>query len=108
VVRSLVGHGVGREMHEDPQVPNFGPPGKGPMLEEGMVIAIEPMTTAGRPDVRIGDDGWAIYTQDDSLAAHFEVTVAVTAGEPRVLTPWAQFGGDSVEPRAALHASSAG
>jgi methionyl aminopeptidase len=107
VVRSLVGHGVGREMHEDPQVPNFGPPGKGPMLEEGMVIAIEPMTTAGRPDVRIGDDGWAIYTQDDSLAAHFEVTVAVTAGEPRVLTPWTQFGGGSLEPQGAVHASSA-
>jgi methionyl aminopeptidase len=89
VVRSLVGHGVGREMHEDPQVPNFGPPGKGPLLEEGMVIAIEPMTTAGRPDVRIGPDGWAIFTRDRSLAAHFEVTVAVTADEPLVLTPWA-------------------
>src|ERR1700678_4514576 len=88
VVRSLVGHGVGRSMHEDPQVPNYGKPGKGPLLDEGMVLAIEPMTTAGRPAVRVGGDGWAIYSQDDSLAAHFEFTVAVTAEGPRVLTPW--------------------
>jgi methionyl aminopeptidase len=88
VVRSLVGHGVGKSMHEDPQVPNFGRPGKGPLLEEGMVIAIEPMTTAGGPAVRVGADGWAIYSQDDSLAAHFEFTVAITADGPRVLTPW--------------------
>jgi methionyl aminopeptidase len=88
VVRSLVGHGVGRSMHEDPQVPNYGRPGKGPLLEEGMVLAIEPMTTAGRPGVRAGGDGWAIYSQDGSPAAHFEFTVAVTADGPRVLTPW--------------------
>jgi len=88
VVRSLVGHGVGRDMHEDPQVPNFGQPGKGPLLEEGMVLAIEPMTTAGRPAVRVAGDGWAIFSQDSSLAAHFEFTVAVTSGGPRVLTPW--------------------
>jgi methionyl aminopeptidase len=88
VVRSLVGHGVGRSMHEDPQVPNYGRPGKGPLLEEGMVLAIEPMTTAGRPAVRVGGDGWAIFSQDDSPAAHFEFTVAVTADGPRVLTPW--------------------
>ena len=88
VVRSLVGHGVGRNMHEDPQVPNYGEAGRGPLLEEGMVLAIEPMTTAGRPGVRIAADGWAIYTEDGSLAAHFEFTVAVTAGGPRVLTPW--------------------
>jgi methionyl aminopeptidase len=88
VVRSLVGHGVGRSMHEDPQVPNYGKPGKGPLLEEGMVLAIEPMTTAGRPDVRMGGDGWAIFAQDGSPAAHFEFTVAVTAEGPRVLTPW--------------------
>jgi methionyl aminopeptidase len=88
VVRSLVGHGVGREMHEDPQVPNYGRPGKGPLLEEGMVLAIEPMTTAGRPGVRAGGDGWAIYSQDGSQAAHFEFTVAVTGEGPRVLTPW--------------------
>jgi methionyl aminopeptidase len=88
VVRSLVGHGVGRDMHEDPQVPNYGRPGKGPLLEEGMVLAIEPMTTAGRPGVRAGGDGWAIYSQDGSAAAHFEFTVAATADGPRVLTPW--------------------
>lgn len=88
VVRSLVGHGVGRDMHEEPQVPNYGQPGKGPLLEAGMVLAIEPMTTAGRPGVRIGGDGWSIYTQDGSLAAHFEFTVAITAEDPRVLTPW--------------------
>ena len=88
VVRSLVGHGVGRSMHEDPQIPNFGPPGRGPKLEEGMVFAIEPMVNAGRHQVRMGDDGWAIYSQDGSLAAHFEFTVAVTADGPRILTPW--------------------
>jgi methionyl aminopeptidase len=88
VVRSLVGHGVGRSMHEDPQVPNYGRPGKGPLLEEGMVLAIEPMTTAGRPAVRVGGDGWAVFAQDGSPAAHFEFTVAITADGPRVLTPW--------------------
>ena len=88
VVRSLVGHGVGRSMHEDPQVPNYGKPGKGPVLEEGMVLAIEPMTTAGHPGVRVGGDGWAIFSQDGSPAAHFEFTVAVTGEGPRVLTPW--------------------
>jgi methionyl aminopeptidase len=88
IVRSLVGHGVGRSMHEDPQVPNYGKPGKGPLLQEGMVLAIEPMTTAGRAAVRVGGDGWAIYSQDGSAAAHFEFTVAITAGGPRILTPW--------------------
>ncbi len=88
VVRSLVGHGVGRSMHEDPQVPNYGKPGKGPLLEEGMVLAIEPMTTAGRAAVRVGGDSWAIFSQDGSLAAHFEFTVAITADGPQVLTPW--------------------
>ncbi len=88
VVRSLVGHGIGRSMHEDPQVPNYGKPGKGPLLEEGMVLAVEPMTTAGRPAVRVGGDGWAIYSQDGSPAAHFEFTVAITADGPKVLTPW--------------------
>jgi methionyl aminopeptidase len=88
VVRSLVGHGVGRSMHEDPQVPNYGKPGKGPLLEEGMVIAIEPMTTAGNAAVRVGGDGWAIFSEDSSPAAHFEFTVAVTGDGPRVLTPW--------------------
>jgi methionyl aminopeptidase len=88
VVRSLVGHGVGRGMHEDPQVPNHGKPGKGPLLQEGMVLAIEPMTTAGRAGVRVGGDGWAIFSQDGSAAAHFEFTVAITADGPRILTPW--------------------
>jgi methionyl aminopeptidase len=88
VVRSLVGHGIGRAMHEDPQIPNYGPPGKGVPLEEGMVLAVEPMVTAGRHAVRMGDDHWAIYSQDGSLAAHFEFTIAVTAEGPRVLTPW--------------------
>jgi methionyl aminopeptidase len=87
-VRSLVGHGVGKDMHEDPQVPNYGRPGKGPELCEGMVLAIEPMTTAGRPAVRVAGDGWAIFSQDSSPAAHFEFTVAVTAHGPRILTPW--------------------
>ena len=90
VVRSLVGHGIGRSMHEEPQIPNYGPPGKGPALEAGMVLAIEPMVTAGRHMVRMGDDGWAIYSQDGSLAAHFEFTVAITASGPRILTPWHQ------------------
>jgi len=88
VVRSLVGHGIGRDMHEDPQIPNFGEPGRGPELEEGMVLAVEPMVTAGRHAVRMGDDHWAIYSQDGSLAAHFEFTVAVTSRDPRILTPW--------------------
>lgn len=88
VVRSLVGHGVGRDMHEDPQVPNFGAAGRGPLLEEGVVLAIEPMVNAGRHGVRVGDDGWAIFSQDGSLAAHFEFTVAITADGPRILTPW--------------------
>lgn len=88
IIRSLVGHGIGREMHEEPQVPNFGEPGKGPELEEGTVLAIEPMVNAGGALVRMGDDGWAVYSEDDSLAAHFEFTVAATAEGPRILTPW--------------------
>jgi methionyl aminopeptidase len=103
VVRSLVGHGVGRNMHEDPQVPNYGKPRKGPLLEEGMVLAIEPMTTTGRPAVRVAGDGWAIFAQDNSLAAHFEFTVAVTAEGPRVLTPW-HLGAD--ERAGAAHTSA--
>ena len=87
-MRSLVGHGIGRDMHEEPQVPNYGPPGKGIPLEEGMVLAVEPMVNAGRHMVRMGDDGWAIYSQDGSLAAHFEFTIAITAAGPRILTPW--------------------
>ena len=88
VIRSLVGHGIGRDMHEDPQVPNFGPPGRGPELEPGMVLAIEPMTAVGTHEIVPGDDGWAVYSADDSLTAHFEFTVAVTEDGPRILTPW--------------------
>jgi methionyl aminopeptidase len=86
VIRSLVGHGVGRSMHEDPQVPNFVSAHRGPELKEGMTLAIEPMITAGGPDVYIHDDDWSISTADASLAAHFEHTVAVTAQGPRILT----------------------
>jgi methionyl aminopeptidase len=86
VVRSLVGHGVGRSYHEEPQIPNFGEPGRGPQLQAGMTLAIEPMITAGGPDVYLHDDEWSISTQDGSLAAHFEHTVAVTDGSPQVLT----------------------
>jgi methionyl aminopeptidase len=87
VVRSLVGHGVGRSYHEEPQIPNFGEPGRGPLLQSGMTLAIEPMITAGGPEVYLHDDEWSISTQDGSLAAHFEHTVAVVEeGPPRVLT----------------------
>jgi methionyl aminopeptidase len=88
IVRSLVGHGIGRSMHEEPQIPNYGDPHSGMPLEEGMVLAIEPMVTAGRHAVRVGEDHWSIYSQDGSLAAHFEFTVAITAAGPRILTPW--------------------
>jgi methionyl aminopeptidase len=86
VVRSLVGHGVGRSYHEDPQVPNFVSGHRGSELKEGMTIAIEPMITAGGPDVYVHDDDWSISTADGSLAAHFEHTVAITAQGPRILT----------------------
>jgi methionyl aminopeptidase len=86
IIRSLVGHGVGRSMHEDPQVPNFVSRNRGPDLKAGMTLAIEPMITAGTPEVYIHDDQWSISTVDGSLAAHFEHTVAVTADGPRVLT----------------------
>jgi methionyl aminopeptidase len=93
IVRTLVGHGIGRDMHEDPQIPNYGTPGTGIPLEEGMALAVEPMVTAGRHGVRVGDDHWAIYSQDGSLAAHFEFTVAITAEGPRILTPWHEADG---------------
>jgi methionyl aminopeptidase len=86
VVRSLVGHGVGRSMHEDPQIPNYGEPGRGPVLAEGMTFAIEPMINAGGPDIFVHDDEWSISTADGSLSAHFEHTVAVTPTGPRILT----------------------
>jgi methionyl aminopeptidase len=87
VIRSLVGHGVGRYYHEDPHIPNFGAPGRGPKLSEGMTIAIEPMITTGSPDVLVMDDGWTIRTADSSMSAHFEHTVAIAADGPRILTP---------------------
>lgn len=86
VVREFVGHGIGRSMHEDPQVPNFGSRGKGPRLKEGMVLAIEPMINAGRPEVRTLKDGWTAVTVDGSYSAHFEHTVAITKEGPYVLT----------------------
>jgi methionyl aminopeptidase len=86
VVRAFVGHGIGRALHEEPQVPNFGDPGRGPQLRPGMVLAIEPMVTMGSWEVRILDDGWTAVTRDGSLAAHFEHTIAVTDTGPEVLT----------------------
>jgi methionyl aminopeptidase len=86
VVRSLVGHGVGRSYHEEPQIPNFGEPGRGPLLQTGMTLAIEPMITAGGPDVYLHDDEWSISTTDGSMAAHFEHTVAIQDRAPLILT----------------------
>jgi methionyl aminopeptidase len=86
VVREFVGHGVGREMHEEPQVPNFGPADRGPILRKGMVLALEPMVTVGDWHTKKHDDGWTISTRDDSLCAHFEHTIAITDGEAEVLT----------------------
>jgi methionyl aminopeptidase len=86
VVRDFVGHGIGTSMHEDPQVPNYGQAGRGMKLREGMVIAIEPMVNAGKPEVRVLGDGWTAVTADGSMSAHFEHTVAVTAAGARVLT----------------------
>lgn len=86
VVREYVGHGVGRAMHEDPQIPNFGPPEKGPVLRPGMVIAIEPMVNIGDWRTKVDDDKWTVRTMDGSLSAHFEHTLAITDGEAEVLT----------------------
>jgi methionyl aminopeptidase len=86
VVREFVGHGIGQRMHEEPQVPNYGEPGRGPRLAEGMVLAIEPMVNAGKPAVKVLADGWTAVTRDGCLSAHFEHTVAVTSGEPWILT----------------------
>ena len=86
VVREFVGHGIGERLHEEPQIPNYGQPGRGPKLVEGMVLAIEPMVAMGRPETRVLGDGWTAVTRDGSLAAHFEHTVAVTAAGPLVLT----------------------
>ncbi len=86
VVRAFVGHGIGRSLHEDPQVPNYGRAGQGPRLREGMTLAIEPMVNAGGPDVRILDDGWTAVTTDGSWSAHFEHTIAITKQGPKILT----------------------
>jgi len=86
VVREFVGHGIGQQMHEEPQVPNYGEPGRGPRLAEGMVVAIEPMVNAGKPAVKVLGDGWTAVTRDRSLSAHFEHTVAVTADGAWILT----------------------
>lgn len=86
IVREFVGHGIGEKLHEEPQIPNYGPPGRGPKLEAGMVLAIEPMVAMGRPETKVLKDRWTAVTRDGSLAAHFEHTVAVTAEGPLVLT----------------------
>ena len=86
VVRNFVGHGIGRELHEEPQIPNFGKPGEGPRLREGMTLAIEPMVNAGGWEVNILDDGWTAVTKDSSLSAHFEHTVALTNNGNDILT----------------------
>jgi methionyl aminopeptidase len=86
VVREYCGHGIGRSLHEDPQVPNFGGAGKGPVLQKGMALAIEPMVTTGDWRTKVGDDGWAVSTADNSLSAHFEHTIAIGDGKPEILT----------------------
>ena len=86
VVRAFVGHGIGTALHEEPQVPNFGPPGRGPRLKVGMVLAIEPMVNVGDADVEILEDGWTVVTADGRLSAHFEHTVAITEEGPQILT----------------------
>jgi methionyl aminopeptidase len=86
IVREFVGHGIGEKLHEEPQIPNYGQPGRGPKLAEGMVLAIEPMVAMGRPETKVLADGWTAVTRDGSLAAHFEHTVAVSANGPIVLT----------------------
>lgn len=86
VVRDYVGHGIGQRMHEDPQIPNYGPPGRGPLLKSGMTLAIEPMINCGTPDVEVLADDWTVVTVDRKISAHFEHTVAITEGEPEILT----------------------
>jgi len=88
VVTDFVGHGIGRQLHEEPQIPNFGPPGQGPRLRPGMVLAIEPMVNMGGGAVKVLSDRWTVVTQDGSLSAHFEHTIAISEGGPRVLTAW--------------------
>jgi methionyl aminopeptidase len=86
VVREYTGHGIGREMHEDPSIPNFGVPGTGPVLEKGMTLAIEPMVSAGGWRTKLASNGWTVLTRDGSLSAHFEHTILITEGEAEILT----------------------
>lgn len=95
VVREFVGHGVGRRLHEDPQVPNYGPPGRGPRLKPGMALAIEPMVNLGGPAVRVLGDGWTVVTADGKPSAHFEHTIAITEGDPEILTCHARMPSES-------------
>ena len=86
VVRDFVGHGIGRKLHEEPQLPNYGKAGRGPRLRAGMVVAVEPMVNVGRPDVKMGDDGWTALTADGLISCHFEHTIAITESGPEILT----------------------
>jgi methionyl aminopeptidase len=86
VVREYTGHGIGRDMHEEPQIPNFGPPNSGPVLKKGMILALEPMVNIGDWRTRVGDDQWTVLTADGNLSAHFEHTIAITDGKPEILT----------------------
>jgi methionyl aminopeptidase len=94
VVREYTGHGIGRQMHEEPQILNFGPPGLGPVLQTGMTLAIEPMVNLGGWQTKVKNDGWTVVTADGSLSAHFEKTIAITDGQAEVLTPWEQIAPD--------------
>jgi methionyl aminopeptidase len=98
VVREFVGHGIGAKLHEEPQIPNYGTPGRGPRLAEGMVLAIEPMVNIGKPAVKVLGDGWTAVTKDGSLSAHFEHTVVVTSGGCHILTRAEQVGADATQP----------
>jgi methionyl aminopeptidase len=106
VVREFVGHGIGERLHEEPQIPNYGEPGRGPKLAPGMVLAIEPMVAMGKPETRVLKDGWTAVTRDGSLAAHFEHTVAVTAAGPLILTARPNQG-SSGKPTPGSHAGPA-
>ena len=108
VVREFVGHGIGVQLHEEPQIPNYGEPGQGPRLQTGMVLAIEPMVTVGRPAVKVLGDGWTAVTRDGSLAAHFEHTVAVTEGDPEILTRRADARGAAAAGRPTQGSAAAG
>lgn len=88
IIRSLVGHGVGKDMHEEPQIPNYGSSGRGPEIEAGMVFAVEPMVNVGEPGIFMDDDGWSVFSDDGSMSAHFEYTIAATENGPRILNPW--------------------